>query len=117
MRRKTWYLIGFFLSCTLSAAHEMLMYWRDTDPGDGTGLMTRFVAVLFLVLWVESDSRGRSNIYRPFEFGYLLLFLWLPYLPYYLWKTRRWRGMALLGAFVVSLFAGYLGRWVLYAST
>lgn len=117
MRWKTAYLVGFFLTCALTAAHQMLMYWRDADPGPGASSIAGFVTVLFLVLWLDADSRHRPNIYRPFEFGYLLLLLWLPYLPYYLWKTRRWQGIALLAAFAVSFFAGYLGQWVLYAST
>jgi hypothetical protein len=115
MRRRTWYLIGFFVTCALSAAHELAMHWHDIEPGGGATYLTGLVAVFFLVLWVDADSRTQAQIYRPFEFGYLVLLLWIPYLPYYLWRTRRWRGAVMLGLFAVSFFAGYLGRWILYA--
>lgn len=39
------------------------------------------VFLLLLVTWVNLDSRERKNIYRPFEFGFLMLVFLLPYLP------------------------------------
>jgi len=69
---------------------------------------------VLLVLWVDTDSRDYPKIYRPYEYGYLVFLFWLPYLPYYLWRTRGWVGMLILGGFLVLLMLGYLVQWALF---
>ena len=52
--------------------------------------------------WVEIDRRRRA-ISMPFEFAAFMFFSWIFLLPYYLFKTRRWRGLGLaFGAILVS---------------
>lgn len=76
--------------------------------------MWSLVFLVLLVLWVDSDCRERKNIYRPFEFGFLVFLFWLPYLPYYLLRTRRAWGLLSLLGFVVLFYSGYLLEWVVY---
>ena len=103
---KTWCLIGYIATCLLFAVYNSVLHWNHVEGSRGAQWITGIVAVLFLVLWIDSDSRGRPDIYRPFEYGHLLLFLWLPYLPYYMWRTRRVRGLFAFVGLVALFFAG-----------
>ncbi|WP_146745349.1 hypothetical protein [Dyella jiangningensis] len=72
------------------------------------------VFVLLLIVWIDLDCRGREDIYRPFEFDFLIFVFWLPYLPYYLLRTRRARGLLwLLGLFLL-FHVGYFLQWLVY---
>jgi hypothetical protein len=87
------------LSVLLSVYNGVLLSYHAA-PREGLLLLCQGARVVLLVLWVDADSKDHPDIYRPFEYGYLLLlFLW-PYLPYYLWRTRRARGLLLLAGFV-----------------
>ncbi len=44
--------------------------------------------------WVEIDRRAK-NIGAPFEYAAFMFFVWPLLAPYYLFKSRRWRGVAL----------------------
>ena len=76
-----------------------------------------FLLCWMTVLWVDQDSRGRSNIGRSFDFTFLVFFFLPLYLPYYLVRTRRGWGMLgvvgfgvlyLLGT-ILSVFFYYVG--------
>lgn len=73
-----------------------------------------FVFLLLLVVWVDLDCQERKSVYRPFEFGFLVFVFWLPYLPYYLLRTRRGLGLLWLFGFVVLFYLGYLLQWLVY---
>lgn len=73
-----------------------------------------FVFPLVLAWWVAADSRGRTDIYRPFEFGWLVLYSLPLYLPYYLFRTRGVVGIVALVGFVLLFNLGLLlqlGLW------
>ena len=71
-------------------------------------------AFLFLVaLWLVEDSKSYPSIYKPFEFGFLVYVLSPLYLPYYLWRTRRFLGLLLLVGFVVLYYLGSLAQVLL----
>jgi hypothetical protein len=72
------------------------------------------VFLILLVLWVDLDCRERKNIYRPFEFGFLVFLFWLPYLPYYLLRTRRAWGLLWLIGFALLFYCGYWLQWIVY---
>jgi hypothetical protein len=63
---------------------------------------------LLLALWIESDSKDRREIYRPFELGFLIFTFWPAYLPYYLLRTRRALGLLWLLGFLILLALGGL---------
>jgi hypothetical protein len=72
------------------------------------------VAMLLIIFWVELDCREHREIYRPFEFGFLLLLFWLFFLPYYLLRTRRaYAALWLLGFIGLASF-GYLLEWLIH---
>ncbi len=97
-------------------AVETLAYWRDSEPTSPVVSVCPIAFLVLLVLWVIEDSKARPNISKPFEYGFLV-FIWvLPYLPYYLWCTRRFKGLLLLIVFVALYLLGYLGKLALYAA-
>ena len=115
MKQKHWFMAAFVAACMAMATSEMLFFWFGGDMRRSTALLANLVTVLFLVLWLNADSKEHRNIYRPYEYGQLLMFLWLPYLPYYLWRTRGPVGFLLLCGILVLFFAGALVQWALYA--
>jgi len=108
VKSKTWCLIGYIVVCVLFAVYKGVLHWNHVEGSRGAEWITAIVAVFFLVLWIDRDSKGRPEIYRPFEYGYLLLFLWLPYLPYYMWRTRRLPGLLAFVGLAALFFAGDL---------
>lgn len=115
-RSATPYLITLVVGSFLVAAVETLAYWRDIEPSSPLISAWPVVFLVLLVLWVVEDSKNHPTIERPFEFGFLV-FIWaIPYLPYYLWRTRRLRGFLLLIGFVVLYLLGYLGQLAIYAA-
>jgi hypothetical protein len=60
-----------------------------------------------IALWVSADARERR--YRtPYDFDSLIFFLWPVLAPIYLFHTRGWRGIGILGLFVVVFFGSIL---------
>jgi len=109
-------LLGLVVGSVLVGVYDALLYWRGGDAASVASTLWPSVFAVLLVLWLEQDSRARPGIYRPFEFGYLLLFLWLPYLPYYLWRTRGKRGLAMLVGIFVLAFLSQLLVWIVYVA-
>ena len=104
-------LIGLSL---LAAVYQGLAYWYEEDVTSRFLALWSLVFVFLLVLWVDMDSKDRPEIYRPHEYGQLVFFWWLPYVPYYFWRTRKTRGLLLLMGFVVLYFLGHLVQWAMY---
>ena len=85
--------------------------WVGVEGSDRIYELSGFVFVLLLVLWVDNDSRTQPAIYRTFEYGWLAFFYWIPYLPYYFWRTRGTRGLLIFGALIIVFFLGWLVSW------
>ena len=116
MRTKTWFLLTLVAVSVLVAAYEAVLYWFDVESTGSIVPLWNFVFAILLVLWVDADSKDYPRIYRPFEYGYLVLLFWIPYLPYYLWRTRRAAGLLLLAGLVTLYFLGNLFQWVIYVA-
>jgi hypothetical protein len=74
------------------------------------------VALLLVISWLELDCREHKEIYRPFEFGFLLLVFWVFYLPYYLFRTRGAYAVLWLGGFIGLSFLGWALEWLVYVA-
>ncbi len=86
------YLVGLFslaAICTIG-------FWMLADHGDevpmGADALWSLTSRLILVAWVRADGRIHG-FSAPYEFDAFLFFAWPLALPYYLWKTRRGRGL------------------------
>jgi hypothetical protein len=113
---KTWLLVSIVALAVIGAAYEGVALWYHVEPSDRLLSLHGAALIVLVILWVDADSREHPSIYRPFEYGYLALLFWLPYVPYYLWRTRRFVGVMMLGGFVGLFFLGYLTQWVVYAA-
>lgn len=117
MKNKTFLLFTLIGLSVLGAIHQGILYWQDSEDARDLLSVWQLFFALALALWVDADSKGYPQIYRPFEYGYLVLLYWIPYLPFYLWRTRGpARGMLMLAGFVSLWFLGYLVQWILHAA-
>lgn len=101
---------SIFVSC-----YEVWLYLADKD-GSTSALLNLwlFIYPAMLVFWVDIDSRNYKFIERPYEYGFLIFVYWLFYLPYYLWRTRSYAGIAMLLGFLFMYQLGYLINWLIY---
>jgi hypothetical protein len=60
-----------------------------------------------IALWILKDAK-RLQCELPYDFGSWVFFLWPVMVPLYLFKTRGWRGMKVIGLFVLIYAAGTL---------
>lgn len=116
MAKKNFLLAVLVVISLLGAVYEGVLYWHSVEPADNLVLLWQLFFIMLLVLWVDADSKDQPSIYRPYEYGYLVFLFWLPYLPFYLWRTRRAIGIAMLGGFLGLYFLGYLGKLLIYAA-
>jgi hypothetical protein len=114
---KKGFLLGTLIAISLlGSIYEGVLYWHGVEPADNLVWLWQVFFLVLLVLWVDADSKQHSKIYRPYEFGYLVLIFWLPYLPFYLWRTRRVVGLAMFAGFLALYSLGYLGRLFIYVA-
>lgn len=101
------------LSLTVGA-YEAALFRAGYHAGLRFQATWSLVFLVLLVLWVDMDCRKRKNIYRPYEFGFLVFLFWLPYLPYYLLRTRQAWGLVWLIGFAMLFYCGYWLQWIVY---
>jgi hypothetical protein len=97
------------------ASYEAVAFYYGHLVGPALQVIWSLVFLLFLVFWIELDSKSYNKVYRPYEFGFLIFLFWVPYLPYYLVRTRRALGVLWLLAFVFLFHLGYLLQVLIYA--
>jgi hypothetical protein len=102
-------VLRFLVALSIGVALlQAAAYNSGFDVSDRGLSLWGWVFPITLAWWVALDSRGRPNIYRPFEFGWLVLYALPIYLPYYLFRTRGAAGLAALLGFVVLYILGFL---------
>jgi len=111
---KRTYALAFLVATLAYAAYVVAMYLRDAPPAAGTSQLANVLMCWLISVWVDLDSRGRPEIYRPFEFTFFVFYFAPFYLPYYLVRTRRGRGIALFVAVLVLYMLGHLIALALY---
>lgn len=105
MNRKKWLIAVLIIVSAISALFDGLFYLRGMPSTSVTGDLASVLSAFLLIFWIDADSRTHPQVGRPFDFGFLLMIFWLPYLPYYLWRTRRGAGL--------RMFAGFVGLFSL----
>lgn len=77
-----------------------------------------YVFPLLLAFWVEADSRGRPEVYRPsLDMGLFIYLIWIIYLPFYLLRTRGARGWLWILGLLSLAFLGTILQWGIYAAS
>ena len=114
--RKFDYLIAFGALSLLTAVYGGLSSWYDVGASEPLLSLSTFISAILVAMWVDADSRGRSDVYRPYEHGWLVYVYWIPYVPYYLWRTRGAKGILLFGALLFLLLSWWIVQWVIYVA-
>ena len=87
------------------------MGW-DMALGDPVPLSTVIVSYLVptaVALWVLRDAQRRDRS-LPYDFGSFVFFTWQILVPLYLFRTRGWRALLVIGGFgLVYGLATWLG--------
>jgi hypothetical protein len=105
MNIKTWLAASLICVSAMSALVDGLFFWRGIYASPVTAAFADTLLALLLIMWIVADQRDHPQVERPFDYGFLLMVFWLPYLPYYLRRTRRFAGL--------WMFAGILGLFSL----
>ena len=99
----------------IMGCYETFLYSKEMEITRSLNVIWGFVFIILLVLWVSEDSKAYPGIYRPFEYGYLVLIFYIAYIPYYLLKTRGViKGIAYLVSFMALLNIAWLLQWPIY---
>ena|ERR1700722_6371857 len=114
MNRKKWLISALIAVSVTLAILESLSYWVNVEPNPIAVFVGEFLCVMLIVLWVDADSKDRPQITKPFDYGFLVYLFWLPYLPYYLWRTRGAFGLVIFLGFLVLLLLGWLLQVCIY---
>jgi hypothetical protein len=108
MNTKNWLAASLVCVLAVSALIDGLFFWRGIYARPASASLADTLSVLLLIMWIMVDQRDHSHVERPFDYGFLLMVFWLPYLPYYLWRTRRvaglWMFVGFLGLFSLGFF-------------
>jgi hypothetical protein len=114
MNRKKWLIVSLISISVISALFEGLFYLRGVSsmPASSTG--AGVLSVFLLALWIDADSKVHPQVARCFDYGFLVVMFWLPYLPYYLWRTRGAAGLLRYAGFLGLLSMSFLVQLLIY---
>lgn len=95
-------LVGLAVITLLATIYAVLMASSGL-PVSSPALFFHAVAFAFAITsWVERDRHSR-HVSEPLSYSAFVFFLWPIAVPYYLYQTRRWKGL-LPGAGLWLLF-------------
>jgi len=118
MSRKKWLIVSLISILTISAVFDGLFYLRGIPSAPASATLAGALSVFLLALWIDADRTDHPQVQRSFDYGFLVLMLWLPYLPYYLWSTRGAAGLFMfagfIGLFSMGFFILLLMYWLYY---
>jgi hypothetical protein len=116
MRRGGDYLITMGALSLLTVTYEVVALSNNVAASERLLELSSLLSLLLLVMWVDLDSRTRPEIYRPFEYGWLALLFWIPYLPYYFWRTRGIQGVLMFLGLLAIMLAAQIVQVVYYVA-
>jgi hypothetical protein len=96
-------LIGAFGVAAVVAVYVGWSISRGHVPYDALYKLHEVVVSILLATWLIADSQERRRDRPTFDQGGFVLFLFLVYVPYYLFSTRRARGVLIFGGMVLLL--------------
>ena len=114
MNRKKWLIAALIAVSTISALFEGLYYQRGVSSTPATATLASALSAFLIALWIDVDREDHPQVGRSFDYGYLVLIFLLPYLPYYLWRTRGAVGLLMLAGFLSLISLGFLVQLLMY---
>lgn len=98
------------------AAYQAASFYQGYEPSVAFHKLWGYVFALLLAIWVDEDSRGRSEMDRPsFDIGMFMGLVWILYLPWYLLRTRGTKGWLWIGGLFALALLGTILQWLIYA--
>jgi|SRR5215469_2181910 len=101
---KRFSVLGAVGACAVFATYYGWLTSRHLFPNWPLPFIYRFVLSSLLATWLVTDAQERRRDRPTFDHGGFALFLFFIYVPYYLFVTRRARGVLIFGGMVL-LFA------------
>ena len=90
-------LLLIILTAIYAIGLSVLAFHGYSMRPESTSLLWGFEFQTLLSIWVRMDRRHR-NLSLPFEFDAFVFFGWPVVVPYYLYRTRGKRGLAVTAA-------------------
>jgi hypothetical protein len=87
----------------LVALYDVWLISHGSLLGGGVATLHKFVVLSLLATWVVADTQAFKRNFPSLDHGWFAMFVPF-YLTYYLFSTRRWRGLLILVG-MMSLFA------------
>ena len=115
MNRKKWLIVSLVGISLISALIETLYYLRGGPPTSVAADLATTVFPFLVVLWIDADRRNHPQVSRCFDYGFLVFLFLVPYLPYYLCRTRGATGLLMCAGFVGLFLMGFLVRLLIYS--
>lgn len=98
--------VSIFAALGISALVALYDGWLISHGsllGGGVATLHKFVVLSLLATWVVADTQALKRNFPSLDHGWFAMFVPF-YLTYYLFSTRRWRGLLILVG-MMSLFA------------
>ena len=102
----SWILLaGFFF---ISGMARGVYAAHGAEPSARFEVLTLMGMLALLWFWFVQQMRPHQPR-LPMDMGVFLVALWFIFVPYYLWRYERWRGLGKVAALVTM----YFGSWVI----
>lgn len=101
----------------LVAGYDLVIASLGLEVSGFFTFVSGIVFISLLALWVQEDSRRFPLIYRPYEFGFLISVYWVFYVPYYLWRTRGAKGLAIFLGLILLSTLGSIAKSFVYGTS
>ena len=99
-----WLLLLVAVLTAIVATSSYFLAVRGLKPSNEAFFFETTMYRLIVTGWVYLDRRCRA-LSLPFEFDAFMFFAWIILLPFYLYRTRRRRGLLFAGAILVLTVA------------
>ena len=110
--------LGILFATVIVLAALQLDYAAfGTTPSDGVSRLSSLALALAFVLWIAADAQVRRQT-PCYDFGFLIAIFFPISLVWYVFWSRGWRGILLLGALFALMLLPWLTAviaWVLRA--
>lgn len=105
-------LIAFSILYSVLSATKA--YYGTWDPEDSRTDLFYSFSMIFLIAWWVKDDMHHQRFYGPYEFPAFVYFGMPLVLPYYLIKTRGWRGLVSTAGFFALFIMPYFLAQIIY---
>lgn len=108
-------LLALLLHSILFSVYEGLLYFQGNASSDHVRTLWQIIFLLFIIMWVDSDSRVNRKSERCFDYAFLVYIFSPIYVPYYCYRTRGFLlGTIILLSLLLLYSLSYFVQWGIY---